>query len=132
MMNRAMHLADRLIGKTCLLEMPVHIAGKHKSPIRQTRRNLPQDAETAMWNHFPIQLQPVAVKPPGKAGITHKRPWVGHFLEMQPRLPQRRICAPKSLGTPKIRQTRIYTHARTSSNEQAGSLGDLSGTAEEK
>lgn len=123
-MNGAVHLAEVLRIKTCLLELPIDIAGKNETALRHPRRHSMQHGKPGMRNRLPVKRQPMPVKPPGKMRITAEVVGAGDFLERNSDTAKGRISTPETLRATEIRQPGSHAHAGSGRNQQAISLID--------
>jgi hypothetical protein len=75
-MDRAMHFADFVVAKTCLLELAVHVAGEDEGAFRHLVGQLDQEAEAVVRQSVAIEIQSMAVEAPGepRVGLEGKLP----------------------------------------------------------
>jgi len=122
-------LHDAFLAKPGALKVPVDVAGKHESAMRQPRRHLPQDAKPLVRRGGAVKVQAMPIKPPRQPRLIHEPPWIGDFLEAQPRAPQRRISPPQPRLATKVRQPRIHPHTRARRDDQGIGLRQQSRSA---
>ena len=118
-MNGTMAFMDVRVLHSRLLEMPVNIAGVDIQAMGLGVSPTSEYVKTGMWQGIAVQPQSMAIEAPGELRVAAKSRRVGDFIKGYGLLAQGRIGFPETFTAAKIRQTRIYTHARTSRYHQA-------------
>src|SRR5574343_490556 len=116
-MYRAMYLAHPACRESGTLKMTINVAGKYERPIRHRFSHIKQQAKVVARGCSAVQIQTMAVEPPGNLGPLEKGLGACDIFEAQPLPPERRIGAPESLRPSKIKQPKIYAHASTSGDQ---------------
>ena len=114
-----MALANLHLGKPGLLELPVHIAGKHEGAVRHLRCDSLQYREAGMRLGVAIKREAVAVETPGEMGIREEGCRARDCAEIHPGLAKGRIGGPETLVAAEIRQAGIDAHAGSGGDQQA-------------
>lgn len=127
-MQGAMAFVDGFRIKPCFLELSIHIACEDARSVGHTLGPALEQGKPCMRDHLAIKHQAMAIKPPSPLGCTPKRVRAGNVLEAHLRLAQCRVCLPKTVLAPKVRQAGIHAHACTSSNDERVSLLYQGGT----
>lgn len=122
-----MRLGDVL--ETRLLELAVHIGREDADAAG--RPEFAQQAETAVGQRLAVQVQPVAVEPPGQLGVLGEVTRVGDLLEPQAEPRVRRVRAPEPFAAPEVRQPGVDAHPGAGADqERAGAVEQLRGAGE--
>src|SRR5512138_3538538 len=99
MVNRAMHLHYPVRSKAGLLELSIHIGGHDKIVETEPFNPGQKQCKPRMGNSFPVQIRPMAIKPPAKAGIPAKMGRVGSLDKTDPKPPVGGVRLPKTVIT---------------------------------
>lgn len=105
-------------GKTCLLKVPVHIAGEDEAALRHALRPGMEQAEARVRRGGAVQVEPVAVEAPGGGRALLKGVRRGDALERQPLPAQRGVGAPEAAVAPEVGQAGVDAHARARRDDQ--------------
>jgi hypothetical protein len=118
-MDGAVAFVHPVLGKAGTLEVSVDIAGEHEGAVSQAVADVAQDFKPPMRLDAPVEVETVAVEPPGEFRIAAEGFGRGRFLEAQTGLGKRGIGAPEAFGAAKVRQAGIDAHARAGGDQEA-------------
>ena len=104
-----MALHNPLRRETGRVKVAVNIAGEDEAAQPTAFAPTPQNLEAGMRRGGAIEVQAMPEKSPGLLRVTAEPDGIGHFLE--PPAAKGRVRPPKALGTAKVGQSRIDSHA---------------------
>lgn len=123
----AMAFVDRRFRKPGALELAIDIAGEYGKSLGFGLTPTPEQGKAGMRDGGAVQIQPMPVETPGTPDMAAKAVRVGNVLEIDTSRRQRRVSAPKSFTAPKVRLSRIHTHAGAGRDDQGVGLGNQFG-----
>jgi len=97
MVDGPMALHDPLRIETCFLEGTIDVTGEHEGGMLHLVCKPAENIEPCMGSRRPVQVEPMAIEPPGQRRIVLKPTRVSHVRESQTQVPVRRIGIPESL-----------------------------------
>ena len=93
-----------------LLKLPVDVRGEdERTPVLGIGPP-PKDGESGVRRRGAIQVEPVAVEPPGELGVAFEPERVGHVVKRDAEPGDRRVSPPEALVASEIWQPRIDPH----------------------
>lgn len=122
-MNRAVVLVDHIWTESRRLELTIHIGRDDERIALEMPNQGMQRIKPRMWQGIPVEIQPMAVEPPGKTGILNKLCRSSHGLKVDTKLGKHGICTPESVRPAKIGKAGIHPHACTRNDNKTLGLG---------